>query len=304
MENAITSQKWSFAAQILLILAIPMPKVSMCLSYVRIFYSDISGRHLIYGLLVLLVMTTVSIFTESFLTCQPLDLYWKELRPADKCLKDTATIYVHGSVNLVVDVALMCILIPRILNLQLNNRQRWGLVGIVMVGTLSVVAGVVRLVRVGTTLSKYYTTGQFDPSWDMYDVSIWTSTEIYVALICAAAPGVKPLVNKLLPKLLGTTLRSRTTGGHTNPVELSSKMKRTTRGTTHGTRHSTVLKSGSTANLTTAHGPYSEIHSLGKHTDEDSLDGKSDIGEGHIRERPADGIVRNTRVVITSEERV
>ena len=79
-------------------------------------------------------------------------------------------------------------------------------------------------------------------------------------------------------------------------MELNSKMKRSTM----GTRHSTALKSNSTTNLTTAHGPYSEIHSLGKH-DEESLDGKSmDEGVTPVR----DGILKNTQVVITSEHRV
>jgi len=126
----------------------------------------------------------------------------------------------------------------------------------------------------------------------MYDVSIWTSTEIYVALICAAAPGVKPLISRMLPKLLGTSLRSRTrpSGGSSNAIELSLKMKRST-------------KSNSTTNLTSAQGPYSEIYSPAKH-DEESLDGKSDMDEGPGRMKVEDGIVRNTSVVIKSERRM
>lgn len=276
-----------------------MPKVSMCLSYLRIFYSDVIGRRLIYGLLLVLVLTTTAFGIETFFTCQPLDLYWKELRPADKCLNDGSTFYIHGSVNLGVDAALMGILIPRIMGLKLNDRQKWALLGIVMVGSLAIVAGIIRMVRVGHALSKATSkVGKFDPPWDMYDVSIWTSTELYVTLICAAAPGTKPLVSMLLPKLLGTTLRSRTgnTAGRSNTIELNSRMKRSTL----GTRHSTVIKSNSTTNLTTAHGPYSEIHSLGKH-DEESLDGKS-MYEGVLPVR--EGIMKNTQVTITSEDRV
>lgn len=278
-----------------------MPKVSMCLSYLRIFYSDVAGRRLIYGLLTVLFLTMVPFAIETFFTCQPLDLYWKELRPVDKCLKDGETLYIHGSLNLAVDVALMGILIPRILNLKLNKRQKWVLVGVVMLGSLAVAAGIIRLVRVGLTLAK--ASGgkrDFDPPWDFYDVSIWTSTEIYVTLICAAAPGIKPLISRLLPRLLGTTLRSRTktTAVGSNAIELTSKMRRSTL----GTRHSSVLKSNSTTKLTSARGPYSEIYSAGKH-DEESLDGKSDMDEGSEM-RMEDGIVRNTKVVITSERRV
>jgi hypothetical protein len=132
-------------------------------------------------------------------------------------------------------------------------------------------------------------------------VSIWTWTEIYVTLICAATPGMKPLISRLLPRLLGTTLRSRTgtTGGRSNQIELASKMRRSAL----GTRHSSVLKSNSTANLTSAPGPYAEIYSTGNH-DEESLDGKSDVDDGPGRMKADNVILRDTSVVIKSEVRV
>jgi hypothetical protein len=61
-------------------------------------------------------------------------------------------------------------------------------------------------------------------------------------------------------------------------------------------------KSNSTTNLTTTDGPYSETHSLGSH-DEESIDGKS-IHDSPSLMKAEDGIMRNTRVVIRSEERV
>jgi hypothetical protein len=90
-----------------------MPKVSMCLSYLRIFYSDIPGWRLICGLLVLLGLTMIPFIIETFFTCQPLHLYWSELRPSDTCSEDGSTLYIHGSLNLAVDISLMSILIPR-----------------------------------------------------------------------------------------------------------------------------------------------------------------------------------------------
>ncbi|KAF2439603.1 hypothetical protein P171DRAFT_126254 [Karstenula rhodostoma CBS 690.94] len=297
MAEAVTGQKYAFAAQCLLFLAIPMPKVSMCLSYLRIFYSDVAGRRLIYGLLVLLALAMIPIVVENFFTCRPLSLYWEEFRPKSKCLKDLPILFIHGSLNLFIDVALMSILIPRIVKLKVTKQQKWALVGIVLLGSLSVVAGIIRMVRVGTLLRRK----KLDPPWDMYDVSIWSSTEIYVALMCAAAPGIKPLVSKLLPKLLGTTLRSRTgtMGAQSNHIELASKMKRSPL----ASKHLSVRKSNSTTRLTSAHGPYAEIYSTGKH-DEESLDGNSEVDEGSGRLKVEDGILRNTSVVVKSEKRM
>lgn len=296
-SEAIIGQKYAFAAQLFVIAGLVLLKVSMCLSYLRIFYSDVSGRRLIFTLLVLLGLMGPTFLIESLFSCRPLRLYWDELRPAEKCLKDLAAFYVYGSLNLFVDVALMGIILPRILQLKITKQQKWALVGVVLLGTLAVVAGIVRMTRVGSLLDSPH----FDPPWDAYDTSIWTSTEIYVTLICAAAPGVKPLIHKLLPRLLGSTLRSRTgiSGPQPHQIELSSKMKRSTLGATHRS----VLKSHSETQLTSAHGPYAEIYSTGNH-DEESLDGKSDVDEGLSRFKAADGILRNTSVVIKSESRV
>lgn len=265
----VTSQKYAYAAQILLFPALALSKLSICLTYLRIFYSDIRGRYMIQGLMVLLVLLIVPFDFEVAFQCRPLHVYWTEGRPASKCLKDLPAFFISGIFNVFVDVALMAIVLPRVLELRLHKRQRWALTGIVLLGSLAVVAGIVRMVRVGTSITK----PNFEPSWDSYDVSIWTSTEIYVSLLCASAPGVKPVIVKILPKLLGSSFsrsRTRTTGRATTGIELglSSKWKRTTVGSTRMNNR----RLSETA-LTTADGPYTEV---GNGADARSLGGKSD----------------------------
>jgi hypothetical protein len=256
MENPqapITSQKYAYAAQIILFPALALSKLSICLTYLRIFYSDKRGRYAIQALMVLLVALIVPFDFEVAFQCRPVHVYWTEGRPAAKCLQDLPGLLLNGSLNIFVDIALMAIVLPRILELQLHQRQRWALIGIVLLGSLAVIAGITRMVRVGTTIRM----PNFEPSWDSYDVSIWTSTEIYVSLICASAPGVKPVIVKILPKILGSSLvsRTRTTGQGSTGIELGlgSKWKRTTIGSTRVNRRQddTVLA--------TADGPYTQV---------------------------------------------
>lgn len=240
--------------------------------------------------MIILVLTIVPFFFEVVFQCKPIHVYWTEGRPSSKCLKDIPALFLNGSLNILVDMALMAIVSPRILNLKLNIRQKAALMAIVFLGFLAVAAGIVRMVRVGTTLLKD-DTGNFDPSWDMYDISIWTSTEVYVSLICAAAPGVKPLISKILPHVLGTTLKSRTrtTGAQAHSIELRSKTKTSATGP--------LFKSVSMAGLTTAHGPYWEV---GRGVDEESDDGKSEDGD---RERSLDGgIMKKSEITVQSSK--
>ncbi|KAF2676927.1 hypothetical protein K458DRAFT_320882, partial [Lentithecium fluviatile CBS 122367] len=293
------SQKFAFANTQVLFFALALPKFSICLSYLRIFYFDKPGRHLIQALMAVLTLTTFPFSIQEALSCKPVHVYWTELRPAGKCTPGLTGFYLNGALNASVDLSLMAILVPRILHLKMNNQQKGVLLGIVSLGLLAVAASIVRMVRVGTTLDKYKTQIA-DPSWDTYDVTIWTSTEVYVSLICAAAPGVKPLISKLLPRLLGTTLRSRTrtTSGNgygTGPIELSGKMKRTTLGMGSGTLHKSVSAMG----LTTGSGPWLEV---GRGTDEESIGGKSGEERYHEHLRADGGIVKKSEITVRTTE--
>ena len=256
MENPqapITSQKYAYAAQIILFPALSLPKLSICLTYLRLFYLDKRGRYMIQALVVILVLLIVPFDFEVAFQCWPVHVYWTDGRPAAKCIKDFPGFLLSGTLNVFVDVALIAIVLPRILELRLHQRQRWALTGIVLLGSLAVVAGIVRMVRVSTALKM----PDFEPSWDSYDVSIWTSTEIYVSLLCASAPGIKPVIKKVMPKLLGSSFSSRTqTDGRTGTgieLGLSSKWKRTTIGSTR------INRRLSETMLTTADGPYTQV---------------------------------------------
>ncbi|KAF1950702.1 hypothetical protein CC80DRAFT_539442 [Byssothecium circinans] len=269
-SDLVASQKFAYVSQLLVLGALALPKLSICLTYLRIFCpsNDDWGRRAIKGLIVVLLVPLIPFFWLSIFQCKPISAYWDEGRPASKCYEDISGLYANGALNVFVDMALIVIVLPRVLQLHLNLRQKWMLVGIVTLGFLAAIAGAVRVTRVGTTVTK----ANFDATWDMYDISTWTSIEIYVSLICASAPGCKPLVSKLLPKLLGSSLASHesTTWIQSFPpgsVELNlSKQRRETIGSARVRRntHDSILEE--------AEGPYTEF---GRGLDSASFDGHS-----------------------------
>ncbi|KAF2250738.1 hypothetical protein BU26DRAFT_591689 [Trematosphaeria pertusa] len=204
-SDIVESQKYAFVASIVALLALSLPKLSICVTYLRIFNTDVRGRQLIQGIIVIVLVPLVPFLFFMIFQCKPIEVYWTEGRPLDKCSEDILGLYISGGLNVFVDFALIAVVLPRVLKLQLNARQKWALGGIIGLGFLAAMAGLTRMIRVGTTLVK----PNFDATWDAYDISIWTSTEIYVSLICASAPGIKPLVAKMVPKLLGSSLSSR-----------------------------------------------------------------------------------------------
>lgn len=285
-SETVEYQKWAYSAQLVVLLAFALPKYSICLAYLRIFHADKWGRRMIKGLIFVVLVPIVPFIFAIVFQCNPVDSYWTEGRPASKCYTDISGLYVNGGINVFVDIALISIVLPRVLELHLNARQKWTLIGIIALGSFAVVSGIVRMVRVGIVLEKK----NYDALWDAYDISIWTATEIYVSLICAAAPGVKPLVSKILPKLLGTTLgsrsKSKTTVGHPGSIRLSSKLRRGTIGSNRvRNTHDTIFEE--------VDGPYTVV---GRGVDVESLE-----GEERVNESPRGGIYKMSEVEVRAE---
>jgi hypothetical protein len=141
------------------------------------------------------------------------------------------------------------------------------------------------MVRVSAIFRK----PDFDPSWDSYDVSLWTTTEIYVSLICAAAPGIKPVIVRIMPKLLGSSLQSRARPTAFPSIELGSKWKRNTIG---GGSH--MQRQTSETALASAVGPYTEC---GRGADAESTRDDTSVRPSR-RGSEEDGIYKTSEILV------
>lgn len=86
-----------------------------------------------------------------------------------------------------------------------------------------VVAGIVRTIHLNTVVNETY-----DVSWAMYPMWIWTVVELYIAIIAASAPALKPFFLVFLVDRI-RTWPSRTLGSDSNGAELSQKHNRGTK---------------------------------------------------------------------------
>ena len=225
-----------YLAQLSFILALPLTKISICLSYRRVFHSSKLNRILLTSIIAILILTGVSLEFVSIFQCNPIHAFWTQLvRKPGTCINIIPAFYVNGVSNLFTDVALIVIVIPPVLKLQMNRRQRGALLAIISMGSLAVIAGIIRMARTAKLLGP-----SDDPAWDSYDISIWTGMEIHVSLFCAAAFCVKPVLNLIIPKLLGSTIaatywsKKSTAEGSSMEMSAVRKTAPTTRQSTYG----------------------------------------------------------------------
>lgn len=77
-----------------------------------------------------------------------------------------------------------CLVYP----LQMTRRQKMSLYCLFALGYLVVGAGIVKTVYVNELLNETW-----DSTWIYYQSMIWTTVELYLAIFCASAPGLKPV---------------------------------------------------------------------------------------------------------------
>jgi len=113
-------------------------------------------------------------------------------------------------VNITTDFILALVPIPLIWKLQLNIQARISLVGILSLGLFASVAGIIK-----QTNSNSFR----DPEPYVKDsYSVWNFLELYIGIIAASLPALKPLFSWFYDTARGMTKGTRGTGLGSTPV--------------------------------------------------------------------------------------
>ena len=130
-------------------------------------------------------------------------------------------------------------------NMRLPRRQKiaiWGLFGI---GACTGVASLVRMYFIYLDFWKSY-----DFTWIGYEIWLWTSTELAVAIVCASAPALKTIFIKFFGgdrsdrTNASRTGRSRLNGGTLVADDVEQQQLDWAAGTQNGEKERTASKSG------------------------------------------------------------
>lgn len=105
-------------------------------------------------------------------------------------------------------------------SLKMGRRQSMSLCGLFALGYLVVAAGIVRTIFINETMNKTY-----DTSWRYYDSLLWINVELYTAIVCASAPGLKPFVERFLVEPITRSTSSRNQGRSGYALRSSGKRR-------------------------------------------------------------------------------
>ncbi|TGO85042.1 hypothetical protein BPOR_0438g00130 [Botrytis porri] len=206
----------AFVSRILYQVSLMMVRVAICLVYSRIFQDRLS-RIIVYSLLAFQIVSTIPLTLIVVFQCDPIVSQWDFSVEQVRCIDPLPGIITFTTCSVFSDVALILFVLPRVLPLKINKRQKATLVAIVCFGILVIIASIVRFIR-----SKPIFT-QRDYTWDLWEITTWSSIELNTALFCVSAPCLRPLARKMVPDI--TWLKSAVTASRSQTTTAGGRRK-------------------------------------------------------------------------------
>ncbi|KAJ6164237.1 hypothetical protein N7470_002909 [Penicillium chermesinum] len=175
-------------------------KVYRWANYITIAVVNIAG----------LVLTFVNVFQ-----CRPVSAAFMATLPANAHCTDILTLYLSSSpVNIITDLAILFLPMPLLTQMHLPTKQKGILVVTFSFGFFVAVVDVIRIAFLQQAATSRQLAlksihiqngGTADFSWYASLSFMWSVVEVNVSIICACVPSLKPLVSRIMPKLIKNT---------------------------------------------------------------------------------------------------
>ncbi|KAF2426494.1 hypothetical protein EJ08DRAFT_373359 [Tothia fuscella] len=124
---------------------------------------------------------------------RPVRAYWVwPPMPQSSCINDGLSLEICAILNTISELVIALLPVFAVYGLNVDPRQRWNVIGLLSLGFFVVIAGIVRTYFLFKTVQTHDTSWWSTPHW------ICSEVEIDIALICACAASLRPMVGNIL----------------------------------------------------------------------------------------------------------
>jgi len=165
--------------------------------YLRFAAANLPFRIAVYVVLFFVFGSTLSSALSFLYYCQPVEKLW-DMRVQGSCVDIYAAFFAGAVFNSAADVVILLLPIWLLWPLRMRMSQKIGVVLALMAGGFVCCVSFIRLVAIPA--------GRLDPdmTWRICINLIWCVIEMYMGIICACLPCLKPLANHHFPAVFGT----------------------------------------------------------------------------------------------------
>ncbi|KAL1875225.1 hypothetical protein Daus18300_003296 [Diaporthe australafricana] len=199
IESTKPSLQFSLANQLLFDLATSLTKLSMLALIYRVVSADKSRyRYVVLALAAIVTADSLIFFFITTFQCRPVSDYWTLSFTPQKCINEELHLLAAGCINTTTDFLIVLLPIPYVVRLKLPRKQQIIIVSLFTGGLFVTAAGAVRTYVFHITL----TDPTRDLTWNAWVIIIVSALELYIGIICASIPAIKPFVARYLPIML------------------------------------------------------------------------------------------------------
>ncbi|KAK3201208.1 hypothetical protein GRF29_185g88916 [Pseudopithomyces chartarum] len=166
----------AMANQLLFILITAFTKISILLTYLRLFPSK-PNRYFCHTMLAFTTIWALTLFPTTLFQCHPIQAYWLPFQyPTAKCLSVLTLFWTAGTLNLISDFLIFLWPATQLAKVQVALKERVTLIVMFSLGLVICGAGVLRL---------WYTpvfAGTYDVLWHGADFYVIVSVETSVGI--------------------------------------------------------------------------------------------------------------------------
>ncbi|PKS08144.1 hypothetical protein jhhlp_005420 [Lomentospora prolificans] len=178
-------------------LSLAMAKISILFLYIRVLTYDYA-RRAAYAVLAIVVIYNILGFISTMTLCRPLRAYW-DLSIHEKKCHPPSLMWVAIGLHIGTDFLIFLIPMPVILRMSLPWGQKIGLFVVFALGFFVCLISILRAIWIHELIDSQ------DSSYDFTAIKNWTSVEINVSIAIPCLVVFKPLLNKIWPKIFGST---------------------------------------------------------------------------------------------------
>lgn len=202
-------------------------KSSILVQYSRLFSSNLVFKRFNYATLAAVLLGYTALTLVNAFQCRPPDAVFRSFYMTENDQRCTSilTIYLASApLNISTDIAILLLPMPLVRSLRIPRKQKIILVVTFGVGLFATIVDTVRIMYLQKAVSANTSgihhppartlksaTGSPDFYWNAAFSLMWSAIEVHVGIVCACVPAMKPIIVRLLPRLiLSTTDLDRT----------------------------------------------------------------------------------------------
>ncbi|KAG7284915.1 hypothetical protein NEMBOFW57_009530 [Staphylotrichum longicolle] len=185
-----------FLMAVLYFTQVTLVKLCLLLFYLRIFPGP-TVRRLLWGTIIFTSLFGVIFFFVAIFQCSPISFFWEHWdgEHEGSCLNINAIAWANAGISIALDFWMLAIPLAQLKALNLHWKKKIGVGFMFGVGTFVTVMSIVRL----QALVEFAKSN--NPTWDNFPVSLWSTIEINVGIMCTCMPTLRLMLVRVFPAL-------------------------------------------------------------------------------------------------------